>query len=649
MVGVDHVADPEGAGDGVRAPGSLQGRLERLPPGHPSSPYEADGSPRQSVPGLRDLEVRLDDEDPDAPGAALPEPAAARTRAEASGEGRTDAVTEASREPSSPDGPAGAASAETGVGQGGLLAREDAQASWQDAPAAGVGPEIAALGDGRIGPTRHDRIAAAATADEPDGPSSAMRDHSGVTASADAPRPRDLAAAQAPQAPDRQPAGGGTRESDQQGAVTPADVRAENAPEPTEELPGPESFDREAAKNETLAEVAAESGLSDPEQLMALSDAYDVVYEYPAALMVKTAQDMLPDLRSDVQENPDGKVVFVGRDGRSLAVAVHALDPGFFREHCTEAVLSRALAETAIQDLELRENREFPELADFRGAAGKVDPADTVGAYRQLTDYLHRQGTLAGEPGSHVTLVDTSYKGTVQEILAGVYPDTTFTGRYAFFASSPSDPHPGSKTGYVMHLEGAAANDGRPVQEMPRDSSLTFSNQDALAAIEETLHGPMSSPKRISGTVPDQTAARDDLAPLDGFNPRVVSPRFTDAAVRDAVMRAALGAVANRARGVIAGDNDAQNELVRSATQFRDQVRAWVTGGGTDARLGEYLDAFVRRTDKRAASQLGDVIRSAELGSQQADEAWEAFGECATAAGKDDFVARFMQRIEGKE
>lgn len=155
-----------------------------------------------------------------------------------------------------------------------------------------------------------------------------MRDHPGVAASADAHGPGDLGAAQAPQAPDRQPAGGGAREADQQGTVTPADVRDENAPEPAGELPDPESFDREAAKSETLAEVAAESRLSDPEQLMALSDAYDVVYEYPAPLMVRTAQDMFPDLRSDVQENPDGKVVFVGRDGRSLALAVHALDPG---------------------------------------------------------------------------------------------------------------------------------------------------------------------------------------------------------------------------------------------------------------------------------------------------------------------------------
>jgi predicted kinase len=48
-----------------RADGSshLRDRLERLPPGHPSSPYEADGSRRESAPRLRDLDtVPTDDE-----------------------------------------------------------------------------------------------------------------------------------------------------------------------------------------------------------------------------------------------------------------------------------------------------------------------------------------------------------------------------------------------------------------------------------------------------------------------------------------------------------------------------------------------------------------------------------------------------------
>jgi hypothetical protein len=39
----------------------LRDRLERLPPGHPSSPYEADGRRRESAPRLRDLDTSIDD------------------------------------------------------------------------------------------------------------------------------------------------------------------------------------------------------------------------------------------------------------------------------------------------------------------------------------------------------------------------------------------------------------------------------------------------------------------------------------------------------------------------------------------------------------------------------------------------------------
>jgi predicted kinase len=51
-----------GADTPTAAPRDLSDRLERLPPGHPSSPYEADGTRRQDVPRLRDLDAYTDDE-----------------------------------------------------------------------------------------------------------------------------------------------------------------------------------------------------------------------------------------------------------------------------------------------------------------------------------------------------------------------------------------------------------------------------------------------------------------------------------------------------------------------------------------------------------------------------------------------------------
>jgi predicted kinase len=49
----DRVALPERTGDRDE----LRRRLERLPPGHPSSPFEADGTPRPPEPGLRSHET----------------------------------------------------------------------------------------------------------------------------------------------------------------------------------------------------------------------------------------------------------------------------------------------------------------------------------------------------------------------------------------------------------------------------------------------------------------------------------------------------------------------------------------------------------------------------------------------------------------
>jgi predicted kinase len=51
--------------DDVRPPGELSGRLDSLPDGHPSSRYEADGTPRGAAVDLRELAGEFDDEEID--------------------------------------------------------------------------------------------------------------------------------------------------------------------------------------------------------------------------------------------------------------------------------------------------------------------------------------------------------------------------------------------------------------------------------------------------------------------------------------------------------------------------------------------------------------------------------------------------------
>jgi hypothetical protein len=84
------------------------------------------------------------------------------------------------------------------------------------------------------------------------------------------------------------------------------------------------------------------------------------------------------------------------------------------------------------------------------------------------------------------------------------------------FAASPHDPHSDTKQGYALHLDAARSFGGRPVSELLTDPSLTFAHQDAIGSIEETLHGPASSPKRIGVSGPVQTPQRFDKAPPAG-------------------------------------------------------------------------------------------------------------------------------------
>ncbi|TWD83993.1 hypothetical protein FB561_5164 [Kribbella amoyensis] len=222
--------------------------------------------------------------------------------------------------------------------------------------------------------------------------------------------------------------------------------------------------------------VADKLSITDVREYQALCDAYSVAYEFPAPLIVRIADDMLADLRADVGASRADRIVALGRDGHSLALAMAGLDQSFFRRHISNVVLSRALVENAVQDLEHHQGLDFPQIHGYRRVAPRVDPADSVGGLRALSDYLQAHQVPVGRPGSRVTVFDTSFKGTVQELLAAVYPETAFTGRYAFLGESPHDPHPGSKVGYELHLAASETRQGRPFYVLPAENSKTFAH-----------------------------------------------------------------------------------------------------------------------------------------------------------------------------
>ncbi|MFC9688526.1 hypothetical protein ACFTSF_08305 [Kribbella sp. NPDC056951] len=408
--------------------------------------------------------------------------------------------------------------------------------------------------------------------------------------------------------------------------------------------------DREymARGDKLAADVVRALGLS-ADEVDILRDAYRVTFEFSAPLMVRVADDMLADLRSDVGSGRVDRVVALGRDGHSLALAMYRLDRRFARKHIANLVLSRAVVENALQDLERHAGQTFPQVDGYRRVASRVRPADTVGGFRALDRYLRRGGVPVSRPGSRVTLFDTSFKGTVQELLSAVYPATTFTGRYAFFGESPHDPHPGSKKGYEVHLSAAESRQGKPFYELPDDEANTFAHQLAINSIEELLDGPMTSPVSIGEFGPAQMLQRNEEALVAGLSHGRISPRLWAPRVREGVKVVNLHAVADRAR-IAAASRDAGREyrprLEDEARRYRTEIRAWIAGTPGDPRLTEFLDSFVHRTDKQQVQQLQRTLEHAFLPLGARAKLWAAFDQCASDDDKRVFVQNVLSSVQ---
>jgi len=394
----------------------------------------------------------------------------------------------------------------------------------------------------------------------------------------------------------------------------------------------------------TAARIAAKLDLHDPADITTMRDAYLVAYEFPAPLMVRVADNMLADLRADIGSGTD-RILALGRDGHHLVFAMRMLDHAFMQQNCSNLAVSRALVENALQDLENHQGARFPQVDGFRRVASRVNPADTVAGFRVLSEYLPLRRVPVGRPGSRVTVFDTSFKGTVQELLSAVYPETTFTGRYAFHGASPHDPHAGSKKGYEVHLAATEGRGGLPLYELPSDISKTFAHQLAINSIEELFDGPMSSPVRIGAAGPEQTGQRHRPELLHGLSRGRISPRLRHLAVREGVKVMNLHAVADLA-GDVARVRDAggnyRDRLDDWAHRYWTEIRAWISGGSTDPRLAEFLDSFVHRADKKQADLLQKTLDRARVPEAAREPIWTAYEQCGSAEDKKVFVENVL-------
>lgn len=321
-----------------------------------------------------------------------------------------------------------------------------------------------------------------------------------------------------------------------------------------------------------------------PEKAQALLDAHQWAKTYLAPFVVKAAIDMASALLNAVARNPRSKIVFLGRDGFVFGYALSILLPKFYAAHCTKMYLSRSLVNAALRELEEYEGKSFPGIGEFRKrAAAEGDPR---GAWRRLTAYFIDHGIDIGAEGSEIHVVDTGLKGSIQEMLAAAYPQTTFIGHYAFYAASPHDPHPGDKKGYAMHLELDQSNGGNALRDqLPEDPDRTFHYRPSIIAVEDMIQGSYSSPTffatngylQLIRQRHDPTPGKVTIQDMSGLSVR--DPHFREAV--KALNAIAVCAFARNAAKFIDQDFSTHPEAVRSTSCYQ--------------RLARQQDEFVAR------------------------------------------------------
>lgn len=408
--------------------------------------------------------------------------------------------------------------------------------------------------------------------------------------------------------------------------------------------------DDEAAAR--IAAVIERYQLAAPAARGAVEDTYRSVAAYSGPALTVITDDMLAGVREQAARRPEQVVVFVGRDGFPLAAAARGLDPEFVAQRTRTVALSRVVLEHALRDLENNAGRDLGLPPAFRlGSA--PDPA-RAGSYRQLTRYLAANGVPVGREGSAVALVDTSYKGTSQEMLAAAYPATEFIGHYAFFGAHPEDPHPGSKSGYALHRDPDPGG-GFPVAAPDPAGAALWAHPEAIAAIEDLHHGALAKPREWTGARPEQRGMRTDDAELADLNPARLAPGFTDPVAREAGHDAALLAVGDvaaqagrRARG---GDPAWRANLEAASTEFSDQLRTWITHRnpsdrpGLDPQLGRVLDAFAHRLDRDAVHRVDAALVERGIGRDdpQVQRLWQELA-AAEPAERERIVVTARER-----
>jgi hypothetical protein len=243
------------------------------------------------------------------------------------------------------------------------------------------------------------------------------------------------------------------------------------------------------------------------------------------------------------------------------------------------------------------------------------------GAHYDLTRYLRTRGVPVGPTGGSATIVDSSYRGTTQEILAAIYRDTRFQGAYIWHGETSGDPHPGTKKGYVQHLTPGSGGTDHIWETL---------------AYENVLRGGRASPTRFSGGSPWQPPGRT-YRPFEGVNPVGVAPPYQDPVVRDAVLD-----VNQRAVSDYAVQHSGQPPAYFDAgfQAFRDDVRTWWDGGQIDPSFQQFLVSFSPGPGRQAVYWMANYLRGEGITGDRAQQLWVRLLGQRSLADQTSFMTR---------
>lgn len=365
------------------------------------------------------------------------------------------------------------------------------------------------------------------------------------------------------------------------------------------------SLDIPFGRSDTLMSVLAEYPAAAP-YARDLRRYYDTVYKFHAPFVVHIGLQMFDDLLEEARKNPDFRAVFLGRDGPIYGEIVKQAESVFYEEHCRQISLPRTFAEKALQKQE-ELGFEFPQLAEYRKlkelAAGQKWPNFD----RDMARTFQCAGIQPPPSQRRIVVIDNSYTGSIQEILAALNPHLDFHGLYAVHVGAASDPHPGSKTGYEVHLVADRPGANAPHPTMPDDPALTFTNVDALRALESVISGVHDKPTRLGALGPIQRPLSRSENPFGQVDPSRIADPLKHPVTREATKRIVEYAVADLTNVAIEaglGSPGLRDELAGRAVRCRTEIRKWVLNDNPDPGLRELLDSLVKRTGVAIAEPL---------------------------------------------